>query len=213
MDFKELSGYVIEGNAPAAEKWTLEAISRGVDPLVIVNEGLVPGMAVVGEKFKNEEYYMPDMLLSARAMKTAMALIRPLLADREDASVGQVVIGTVKGDLHDIGKNLVAMMLEGAGFEVNDLGTDVSPEAFVEAVEKFQPELVCMSALLTTTMPMMETTIKSLAEAELLHTVKVMVGGAPVTEAYATRIGAHGFAQEAATAVESARALVGVPAP
>jgi corrinoid protein of di/trimethylamine methyltransferase len=213
MDLAELTQHVIEGNAPGAGTLTEKALEAGMDPLDIVQQWLVPGMDVVGEKFKNEEYYMPDMLLSARAMKTAMALIRPLLADREDASVGQVVIGTVKGDLHDIGKNLVAMMLEGAGFEVNDLGTDVSPEAFVEAVEKFQPELVCMSALLTTTMPMMETTIKSLAEAELLQTVKVMVGGAPVTEAYANRIGAHAFAQEAATAVESARALVGASAP
>ena len=210
MDLAELTQNVIEGNAPGAGALTGEALEAGMDPLDIVQKWLVPGMDIVGEKFKNEEYYMPDMLLSARAMKTAMALIRPLLVDREDASVGKVVIGTVKGDLHDIGKNLVAMMLEGAGFEVNDLGTDVSPEAFVEAVDKSQPDLICMSALLTTTMPMMETTIKGLSEAELLQTVKVMVGGAPVTEAYANRIGAHAFAQEAATAVEAARALVGV---
>jgi 5-methyltetrahydrofolate--homocysteine methyltransferase len=209
MDLAALTEYVIQGNAPGAGTLTREALDAGMDPLDIVQKGLVPGMDVVGEKFKNEEYYMPDMLISARAMKTAMALLKPLLVGKEGASAGQVVIGTVKGDLHDIGKNLVAMMLEGAGFEVNDLGTDVTPEAFVAAVEEFQPELVCMSALLTTTMPMMETTIKSLSEAELRQTVKIMVGGAPVTEAYADRIGADAFAQEAATAVELARSLVG----
>jgi 5-methyltetrahydrofolate--homocysteine methyltransferase len=210
MDFSELSGHVIEGNASAAEALTRGALAQGIDPLDIVNQGLVPGMDVVGEKFKNEEYYMPDMLVSARAMKTAMALLRPLLAGREGASLGQVVIGTVKGDLHDIGKNLVGMMLEGAGFEVADLGTDVAPEAFVREVEDRNAHVLCLSALLTTTMPMIKTTIDLLKESEVRQQVKVMVGGAPVTEEYASDVGADGYAAEAASAADRAKDLLGI---
>jgi 5-methyltetrahydrofolate--homocysteine methyltransferase len=212
VEFNELRDYVIVGNAKGAEEWTRRALSEGTDPLLIVDKGLVPGMDVVGEKFKNEEYYMPDMLVSARAMKTSMAILRPLLAGREGASLGRVVIGTVKGDLHDIGKNLVGMMLEGAGFDVTDLGTDVAPEAFVKAVRERGAHILGLSSLLTTTMPMMETTIEKLVEAGIRHTVKVMVGGAPITEAYSTRIGADGYAPEAATAVDTAKGLLGVAA-
>jgi len=209
MELSELSDFIIKGDNKGAEEWTTKALEQDMDALVIVNQGLVPGMDVVGEKFKNEEYYMPDMLVSARAMKSAMAHLKPLLAGREGASLGQVVIGTVKGDLHDIGKNLVAMMLEGAGFEVIDLGTDVAPEAFVKAAEENKASIVCLSALLTTTMPMMQNTIEAFTDAEMRQQVKVMIGGAPITESYASEIGADGYAPEAATAVENAKTLIG----
>ncbi len=210
MDLKELSGYVIEGNAKGAGEFTQKAIDEGIDPLTIVNEGLIPGMDVVGVKFKSFEYYLPEVLVSARAMKTAMALVTPLLADRRESAAGRVVIGTVKGDLHDIGKNLVGMMLEGAGFEVTDLGTDVEPEAFVKAVEESNANVVCLSALLTTTMTMMKTTIELFEQSELRQQVKIMVGGAPITESYASGIGADGYAPEAASAVERAKELIGI---
>jgi len=212
MELSELSSYIIEGNAKAAEQWTQQALSQGMDALVIVNQGLVPGMAVVGEKFKNYEYYLPEVLVSARAMKMSMALLKPLLAQQQRASAGHVVIGTVKGDLHDIGKNLVAMMLEGAGFEVTDLGTDVAPETFAKVVEEEKADMLCLSALLTTTMPMLKTTIDHLKGTELRQQVKVMVGGAPVTQSYASEIGADGYAPEAASAVERAKELLGVTA-
>ncbi|MFQ5872605.1 MAG: corrinoid protein [Dehalococcoidia bacterium] len=207
MDLSELSGYIIEGNDKAAAEWTKRALSEGMDPLAIVNRGLMPAMDVVGEKFKNFEYYLPDLLVSARAMKAAMAFLRPLLTEREGAAVGGVVIGTVKGDLHDIGKNLVGMMLEGAGFEVTDLGADVEPEMFLRAVEEKQPQVLCLSALLTTTMPNMKYTIELLQESEVRQQIKIMVGGAPVTEDYASSIGADGYAAEAASAVEKVKEL------
>ena len=209
MDLKELSGYVIEGNAKGAGEFTQKAIDEGIDPLTIVNEGLIPGMDVVGVKFKSFEYYLPEVLVSARAMKTAMALVTPLLADRRESAAGRVVIGTVKGDLHDIGKNLVGMMMEGAGFEVTDLGTDVEPEAFVKAAEDNNANVVCLSALLTTTMSMMKNTIELFNESELRQQVKIMIGGAPITENYADNIGADGYAPEAASAVEKAKGLIG----
>jgi 5-methyltetrahydrofolate--homocysteine methyltransferase len=209
MDLKELSGYVIEGNAKGAGEFTQKAIDEGIDPLTIVNEGLIPGMDVVGVKFKSFEYYLPEVLVSARAMKTAMALVTPLLADRRESAAGRVVIGTVKGDLHDIGKNLVGMMMEGAGFEVTDLGTDVEPEAFVKAAEDNNANVVCLSALLTTTMSMMKNTIELFNESELRQQVKIMIGGAPITENYADNIGADGYAPEAASAVEKAKELIG----
>ncbi|HJN88146.1 MAG: corrinoid protein [Dehalococcoidia bacterium] len=212
MDISELSNHIIQGDAKAAETWTQQALAENMDPLEIVNQGLVPGMAVVGEKFKNFEYYVPEVLVAARAMKWSMALLKPLLADRLNTSLGLVVIGTIKGDLHDIGKNLVAMMLEGAGFEVNDLGSDVTPEAFAKAVEEGNADILCLSALLTTTMPMMKATIDHLKENELRQQVKVLVGGAPVNEKYASQIGADGYAPEAASAVERAKALIGVTA-
>ncbi len=208
MELGELSGYVITGDAKAAEEWTQKALAEGMDPLVIMNQGLVPGMDVVGQKFKSYEYYLPEVLISARAMKASMALVRPLLVGRSGSLQGRVVIGTVKGDLHDIGKNLVGMMLEGAGFEVHDLGADVAPEVFVQAIQDHKAQALCLSALLTTTMPMMKSTIEELNRAEIRHMVKVMVGGAPVTEEYAQKIGADGFASDAASAAEKARQLV-----
>jgi 5-methyltetrahydrofolate--homocysteine methyltransferase len=204
----EILEHVIKGDAPAAKEWTEQAVSQGADPEVILNQGLIPGMNVVGEKFKNDEYYVPNVLLSARAMKTSLALIQPLLKQSVKAGAGRVVIGTVQGDLHDIGKNLVAVMLEGAGFEVSDLGTDVEPQAFLQAVEEQKAQLVCLSALLTTTMPEMVEVIKLLEEAEVRPGVKVIVGGAPVTERFASDIGADGYAADAATAVDKAKDLV-----
>lgn len=210
MDLSELGKHVIEGNAKAAEEATQKALDEGVDPLDIVNKGLIPGMDVVGVKFKSFEYYLPEVLVSARAMKTAMALVLPLLADRTESATGRVVLGTVKGDLHDIGKNLVGMMLEGAGFEVTDLGTDVEPEAFVKALEEKNANILCLSALLTTTMGMMKNTIEQVEESELRQKVKIMVGGAPITDSYASSIGADGYAPEAASAVEKAKELLGL---
>jgi 5-methyltetrahydrofolate--homocysteine methyltransferase len=208
MDTAEIKDFIILGNAKEAEDWTRKALDEGMDALTIVNEGLIPGMDVVGEKFKNYEYYMPEMLISSRAMKASMALLNPLLAGREGVHVGKAVIGTVQGDLHDIGKNLVGMMLEGAGFEVIDLGNDVAGDAFLKAVEESGAELVCLSALLTTTMPEMGTVIKQVQDAELGSSVKIMVGGAPVTQRFASEIGADGFAADAGTAVEKAKELV-----
>jgi len=210
MELGELSSEIILGNAEAAEKRTREALADGIDPLVVLNEGLVAGMDVVGEKFKNWEYFIPQVLLSARAMKACVAIVRPLLAERESSGARRVVIGTVQGDLHDIGKNLVAMMLEGAGFEVVDLGADVSPQSFVEAVKEHDARMICMSALLTTTRPAMKTTIDFLKDSAIGHEVKVMVGGAPVNEEYAAEIGAEGFAPDAASAAERAKELLGI---
>jgi 5-methyltetrahydrofolate--homocysteine methyltransferase len=210
MDIAEIKDFIIVGNAKGAEEWTKKALDEGMDALNIVNEGLIPGMDVVGEKFKNYEYYMPEMLISSRAMKAAMALINPLLAGREGVNVGTAVIGTVQGDLHDIGKNLVGMMLEGAGFKVIDLGNDVAGDAFLKAVEESGAELLCLSALLTTTMSEMGTVIKQVEDAELKQSVKIMVGGAPVTQRFASEVGADGFATDAGTAVDKAKELVTV---
>lgn len=211
MDFNALSDHIIQGNAAGAEQWTHEALSQGIDCHDILERGLIPGMSVVGEKFKNEEYFLPQVLLAARAMKAAMALLSPILTQTQgDAQRGRVVIGTVQGDLHDIGKNMVALMLEGAGFEVTDLGNDVSPKTFIRAAEEKQADMVCMSTLLTTTMPMMGKTIEAMQDAGIRQRIKVMVGGAPVSATYASSVGADGYAPEAATAVEQARDLLGV---
>jgi corrinoid protein of di/trimethylamine methyltransferase len=200
---------VIEGNAKAAEAHVKQALDGGVQADVILNTALIPAMSEVGQKFEEGEYFVPEMLIAARAMQAGLKLLKPLLAASGAKPVGKVAIGTVKGDLHDIGKSLVAMMLEGAGFEIVDLGVDVAPEKFVEAV-KNGVNVVAMSALLTTTMPNMQTTIKALQEAGLRERTQVMVGGAPVTEAYARQIGADGYAPDASSAVRKARELLGV---
>jgi methylmalonyl-CoA mutase cobalamin-binding domain/chain len=174
---------------------------------------MVPAMDEVGRRFECEEYFVPELLLSARAMKAALELIRPLLAASGAQPAGRIVVGTVKGDLHDIGKNLVASMLEGGGFEVMDLGADVSPEQFVEAVRTTGANLVCLSALLTVTMGSMKSTIDALAAAGLRDQTKIMVGGAPVTQRFAEEIGADGYGESAAVAVSVARKLVGVHGP
>lgn len=207
-DLTALHQAVIDGDWKTAAAVTHAAIAEGVPPLTIVTDHLVPAMDEVGKLFECEEYFVPEMLLSARAMKASMAIVRPLLAAAGTEPVGRVVIGTVKGDLHDIGKNLVASMLEGGGFVVIDLGADVSPERFIQAVETNNANLVALSALLTVTMPSMKTTVDAIQAAGLRERVRVMVGGAPVTQQYADAIGADGYAESASAAVALARKLV-----
>jgi len=211
MDFTELAANLIEGNAPKVKELTEKALAEGIEPGRIINEGLIPGMNEVGRLFKAGEFFIPEVLVAARAMHAGLDIVKPLLSSYEFEPVGMAVVGTVKGDLHDIGKNLVAMMLEGAGFQVIDLGVDVPPEKFVEAVKERRPHLVGMSALLTTTMPSMKATIEALQEAGLRDKVKVMVGGAPLTQHYADEIGADGYAPDASSAVDKARELLGLP--
>ncbi|MGB9607153.1 MAG: corrinoid protein [bacterium] len=199
---------VIVGNANAAKELTEKALAENIPPKKILDEALIPGMMVVGEKFKNNEYYVPEVLIAARAMYSALDLLRPILSKSDIEPVGTVVIGTVKGDLHDIGKNLVRMMLEGGGFRVIDLGVDVAPEKFIEAIKENNAQILAMSALLTTTMPSMKVTIDALKEAGLREKVKVMVGGAPVTQQWADEIGADGYAPDAASAVDKAKELL-----
>ena len=208
FDLKKLHEAVIEGDWKTAAAVTEAAIAAGVAPLTIVTDYLVPAMDEVGRRFECEEYFVPEMLLSARAMKASMGIVRPLLVAAGSEPVGRVVIGTVKGDLHDIGKNLVASMLEGGGFEVIDLGADVAPERFIEAATTRNAKLVALSALLTVTMTSMKTTIDAFQTAGLRETVKIMVGGAPVTQQYADAIGADGYGESAGAAVALARKLV-----
>ena len=205
-DLEAIAENVIKGQAPVVQELVQEALDEGIPVRDILNQGMIAGMSVVGEKFKNNQFYVPEVLIAARAMKTGMDLIRPRLIEEKVEPLGTACVGTVKGDLHDIGKNLVAMMLEGSGFEVMDLGVDVPPERFVEAVQQ-GAQVVCMSALLTTTMASMGTTLTSLKEAGLSN-VRTMVGGAPVTQTYADQIGADGFAPDAASAAEKAKELV-----
>jgi 5-methyltetrahydrofolate--homocysteine methyltransferase len=199
---------VLEGNKNAATENVQSALDAGIDAGVILQGALIPAMEEVGKLFEAGEYYVPEMLIAARAMQSGLALLKPLLVDSDVKPTGKVVIGTVKGDLHDIGKNLVAMMLEGAGFEINDLGTDVSPDKFIAAINEGGVDILAMSALLTTTMPMMETTIKSVAEAGLKDKVKIIIGGAPVTKEYASKVGADGYAPDASQAASLAKRLV-----
>jgi 5-methyltetrahydrofolate--homocysteine methyltransferase len=205
-DLKALADAVIKGDQNKALEITKEALEEGTASKDILDDGLIAGMDVVGARFKKNEIYIPEVLISARAMKMAMEVLEPELVKAGVEPVGKLLIGTVQGDLHDIGKNLVAMMLKGAGFEVIDLGVDVEPEKFVEQVKAAKAQLIGMSALLTTTMPGMEKTIKALKAAGT--PVKVMIGGAPVTQDYANRIGADGYAPDAASAVDLAKSLV-----
>jgi 5-methyltetrahydrofolate--homocysteine methyltransferase len=207
-DLQALANAIINGKKDDASAITRQLLEAGGSPADILNDGLVAGMGVVGEKFKNNEFYVPEVLIAARAMKAAMELLRPKLVETGVEPVAKVAIGTVKGDLHDIGKNLVAMMLEGGGFGIVDLSVDVAPEKFVEAVRNEGCKIVALSALLTTTMPSMADTIKALQEAGVREKVKVMIGGAPVTQNYADEIGADGYAPDAASAVDKARELV-----
>src|SRR5512143_448015 len=192
---------VLEGDAKGCTAGVQAAMDAGMPPDTILKEGLIAAMAEVGRLFEENEYFVPEMLVSARAMQAGLSLLKPSLAASGAAPAGKVVVGTVKGDLHDIGKNLVAMMLEGAGFEIIDLGTDVTPEKFVAAVVEHKPQVIGMSALLTTTMPSMGNTVKALQEAGVRDQVKVMVGGAPLTDEFAKRIGADGYAPDASSAV------------
>jgi 5-methyltetrahydrofolate--homocysteine methyltransferase len=198
-----------DGDDDAVAELTQKALDEGVTPAEVLNGGLLAGMDQVGVDFRDGELFVPEVLIAARAMHAGMDVLRPLLAEADVPSTGKILMGTVEGDLHDIGKNLVAMMLEGGGFEIANLGTSVPPAKFVEAVKVEQPHLIGLSALLTTTMPAMKRTIDALVEAGLREKVKVMIGGAPVTQAYADEIGADGYAPDAASAVELARSLVG----
>ena len=203
----DLYDAILNGDAKTAAAATRQRLDAGAAALDLVQQHMVPAMDEVGRRFECEDYFVPELLLSARAMKAALVLIRPLLAAGAAEPAGRVAIGTVKGDLHDIGKNIVAAMLEGAGFEVTDLGADVAPQAFVDAVENQGVRLVCLSALLTVTMPSMKTTIDALSAAGVRGRIKIMVGGAPVTQRYADEIGADGYTGNAASAVALARKL------
>ena len=199
---------VIKGDADAVTEKVKEALEKGIEPGKILNDAMIAAMAEVGDRFEKGDFFVPEMLIAARAMQTGVALLKPHLMDSDIQSLGKVVIGTVKGDLHDIGKNLVGMMLEGSGFEIVDVGTDVSPDQFVKAVQEHKPDLVGLSALLTTTMPNMQMTIKALDEAGLGNQVRVMVGGAPVTQKFADEIGAQLYAPDAASAARKAKTLM-----
>ena len=208
-DIKPLYEAIVNGDARAAKAITDKALASGMDPMKIVTDFMVPAMSEVGSKFECNEYFVPELLLAARAMKAAMEPIRPLLVAAGVEPVGRVVVGTVKGDLHDIGKNLVAAMLEGGGFEVIDLGVNVSPEQFIQTVKEKNANIVAMSALLTTTMPAMKTTIEAMKQAGMRDQVKVIIGGAPITQKFADDIGADGFSDSAAGAVALARKATG----
>jgi 5-methyltetrahydrofolate--homocysteine methyltransferase len=206
---QRISEELQKGNYQEMPQLVQEALNRNIPPSKILSDGLVSGMDIVGEKFRRDEFFMPEVLISARAMQAGMDILRPKLIETGVRLAGKIVLGTVKGDLHDIGKNLVGMLMEGAGFQVIDLGIDVPSERFVDAVKSNQPNILGLSALLTTTMPKMKEVIESLVEAGVRDRVKVMVGGAPITEKYARDIGADGYAPEAASAVEKARELIG----
>ncbi len=205
---EQIASNLYKGEDDVVADLVQQGLDRGMSPAEILNGGLIAGMDEVGRDFKAGDLFVPEVLIAARAMHAGMDILRPLLAESDVPTAGKYVIGTVQGDLHDIGKNLVRMMLEGAGFETIDLGTDVKPDGFVAAVREHQPQLLGMSALLTTTMPGMKATIEALEEAGLRGAVKIMVGGAPVTAAFAEQIGADAYAPDAATAVDVARNLV-----
>jgi 5-methyltetrahydrofolate--homocysteine methyltransferase len=207
-DLKKLYEAILNGDNKAALALTQQAVSEGVQPMELITNYMIPSMSEVGRRFECEEYYVPELLLAARAMKGSLEVLRPLLAASGAQPLARVVIGTVKGDLHDIGKNLVSSMLEGGGFEVIDLGTDVTPQRFIEAVHAHNANIVALSALLTVTMPMMKNTIDALKQASLRDHVKVMVGGAPVTREFADSIGADGYSETAISAVALARQLI-----
>ncbi len=207
-DLNKLNQAILEGDAKTAAAVTQEALDAGIDPSVLIQQHMVPAMDEVGRLYEAEEYFVPELLLAARAMKASLELLRPLLAASGAEPTGRVVIGTVKGDLHDIGKNLVGSMLEGGGFEVIDLGADVAPEKFIEAIQNRGAKIVCLSALLTVTMPSMKRTIEALEQAGVRQNVKVLVGGAPVTPQFATEIGADGYGETANAAVALARQFV-----
>ena len=200
---------VLKGDMEKTKDAIRNALENRLSPEILLKEGLISAMGEVGRRFETGEYYVPEMLIAARAMKKGMEILKPILVESDIQPVGRIAIGTVKGDLHDIGKNLVGMMLEGAGFEIHDLGVDVSPEKFVDSIQNGNVDIIAMSALLTTTMSHMKITLNAIKEAGLGHSVKVMIGGAPVTEAYALEIGANGYAADAGQAARLALQLIG----
>ena len=207
--FNDLADAVLNGNFIKVKEITMEMIDSKVDPLRIINEGLIAGMNIVGVRFKAEDMYVPEVMMSAKSMASGMELIKPLIAESDMPTAGTIVFGTVKGDLHDIGKSLVCMILESGGFKVINLGTDVSPEMFVQAVKEHKPQIVGLSALLTTTMLNMKTTIELLIEEGLRDGIKVIIGGAPVSQSFADDIGADGYGADAMAAKELCLQLVG----
>jgi 5-methyltetrahydrofolate--homocysteine methyltransferase len=198
----------LTGNAPAVANGVNEGLEQGMTPESMLFEALIPSLEEVGARFERGDYFVPEMLIAARAMQGALDILRPLLADNESAQIGTFLMGTVKGDVHDIGKNLCNIMLEGAGFNVIDLGVNVAPETFIQQIEEHNPDVVGFSAFLTTTMPMFKANINALQKAGLRDRVIVMVGGAPVTQEYADAVGADGFAADASTAVRKAKELI-----
>ena len=210
MDLSVIKQRLVDGDAQGVAEGAREALGEQVPAETILREALMTGMEEVGDLFSRNEYFVPELLLSARAMYAALDVLRPLLVGSGYKPAGKVVMGTVQGDLHDIGKKLVLMMLEGSGFEVVDVGTNVAPERFVEAVKESGAKLVGLSALLTTTLPAMEATVRAIRQAELAGEVRVMVGGAPVTDSFAQQIGADGYAADASAATALARRLAGV---
>jgi 5-methyltetrahydrofolate--homocysteine methyltransferase len=205
---QELYTSILNGDNKTVAQKVQAALDAGIDASRILNEGMIAAMAEVGRLFEEGEYYVPEMLISARSMQAGLVVLKPHLMQANIKSAGKVLAGTVKGDLHDIGKNLVCMMLEGAGFEIHDLGTDVSPEKFVNVLQEQEADIVALSALLTTTMPNMKATIEALRKAGLRERVKVIIGGAPVTEGYAQQIGADGYSPDASRAVSLAKSLL-----
>jgi 5-methyltetrahydrofolate--homocysteine methyltransferase len=206
---EQMQESVVIGNDSKVVELTQKALDEGAAPEEILNKGFIPGMEIVGRKFQENEIYVPEMLMSARAMKAGMKLLEPFLTEAGIEPIGKIVIGTVKGDLHDIGKNLVAMMLEGAGFEVIDAGVDVSAQKFIDMVKENKPDILCLSALLTTTMTEIKNVIEAFKEKDLRDDVKIMVGGAPLTDDYSKEIGADGYSPDAASAVDVAKELLG----
>ena len=204
----EISEWLQKGRAKNVKALVEEALNQGCDPKEILNDGLLSGMMIIGGKFKRNEVFVPEVLVAARAMNAGLAILEPKLVEVGNESLGKAVIGTVKGDLHDIGKNLVAMMLKGAGFEIIDIGTDVDADAFINKAEETGADIICMSALLTTTMPYMQEVINQLKEKGLRDKYIVMIGGAPVTEDFANQIGADFYTSDATTAAENAKAAV-----
>lgn len=206
---QEVSNAVQSGKSKIVGGLVQEALNEGLDPVAILNEGMIDAMSIVGEKFKNNEIFVPEMLVAARAMKKGVEVLKPHLAGDNTVSAGKLVIGTVAGDLHDIGKNLVAMMMESAGFEVIDLGVDVPVEKFVGAAKENEDvSIVCVSALLTTTMPAMKDTVKALLDSDVRDRIKIMVGGAPITQGFADEIGADAYTEDAASAAQVAKSFV-----
>ena len=206
-DFKAMNDALVSCDDDKLTNLVKQALAAGALPKEILNQGLIAGMDIVGERMEAGDMFIPEVLMAARTMATCVEILKPLLADDEGAAGASVIIGTVKGDLHDIGKNLVAMMMESAGLEVHNLGVDIAPEEFVAQIKAKNAKLVCLSALLTTTMPAMKKTVEAITEAGLKDKVKIMVGGAPVTQAFADEIGADGFASDAGSASKLAKQL------
>jgi 5-methyltetrahydrofolate--homocysteine methyltransferase len=209
MSLEEISQAVIDGDGELVESLVRKALGDKFAPSKIINDGLIAGMNIVGDRFKSGDFFIPEVMMSARAMHSGLGIVKPLLSKSEESRRGTIIICTVKGDVHDIGKNLVSMMLEGAGFRVVDLGTDVAPEKILAAVREHEPQILAMSTLLTTTLPRVPEAIKALEAAGLRSKVKVMIGGAPVTQAFAQKAGADAYAPDAALAVDTAKRLLG----